>query len=260
MSDYLSTLPVELLHEIFNDLCMGDILSLMCFVNKRLRAICLAYPRFHFDFTLSAKKKEQFDLVCAHLPHVASQILTLTFSERYNSIGTLKITRFFSRFNTIHDTFSKLHSITLCPIDFATWYSINNRLTSLVSLISLSIDSSNASNPIDASTVSELLCQLLYNSHTLKRLSIKVYVSGNDVFIVDPRSEAKRSLIEHLILEGIRVELKSLLGVTPPLQTLDTTLKLFQFKPDTRLHLPHTMRHLTMKVNFFTLEEIEYML
>jgi hypothetical protein len=96
--------------------------------------------------------------------------------------------------------------------------------------------------------------------HSLKRLSVKVWISGNDVFIVDPRSEAKRSLIEHLSLESILVELKSLLEVTPALQTLDITFKLFQFKPDTRLHLPHTMCNLTIKVNFVTLEEIEYML
>jgi hypothetical protein len=126
--------------------------------------------------------------------------------------------------------------------------------------VSLSIDSSDINNPIDASTVSKLLRELLYNSRTLKRLSVKVWVSGNNIFIVDPRSEANRSLIENLTLEGIRVELKSLLEVTPALQTLDTTLKLFQFKHDTRLHPSDTMRNLTIKVNFVTLEEIEYML
>jgi hypothetical protein len=103
----------------------------------------------------------------------------LKFSDQYNSIMTLKITRFFFWLNTINDTFSKLHSITLCPIDFSTWYSINNRLISLVSLASLSIDSSDVNNSIDVSTVSKLLSELLYNSHSLKHLVLDQFFATN---------------------------------------------------------------------------------
>jgi hypothetical protein len=81
-----------------------------------------------------------------------------------------------------------------------------------------------------------------------------------DPFIVDPHPNAKRSLIEHLTLEGIQVQLKSLLEVTPALKELDVKLKAFQFKPDTRLQSPPTMRNLTIKMDDVTLKEIEYML
>ena len=45
MTDYLSMLPAELFPQIFDDLSMDDLLTSLCFVNKRLRALCLSYPR-----------------------------------------------------------------------------------------------------------------------------------------------------------------------------------------------------------------------
>ena len=257
MTDYLSTLPVELLHIIFDDLSVGDILASMCFVNKRLRRICLTYPRFRFDLNSFARKKEPFQSVCAHLPHVSSQILSLTFSKEYNSLVSFKISCFFSRFLQINDGFSKLHSITIDPIDEQTWRSINHRLTALTSLDSLSIQ---CNEYLDLSIASQLLRELLFDSPKLKRLHVNLFVDGSGTFIVDPCPSTRRSQIEHLHLEGIRLEFRSLFAVTPVLQSLDANLKLFQFRPNTRFHSPETIRQLTISVNFIGLEEIKTML
>ena len=257
MTDYLSTLPVELLHIIFDDLSVGDILASMCFANQRLRTVCRTYPRFRFDFNSSAKKKTQFQSVCAHLPHVSSRILSLTFSKEYNSLVSFKIGCFFSRFLQINDGFSKLHSITIDPIDEQTWRSINRRLTTLPSLVSLSI---RCGEHLELSIASQLLRELLLDSLKLKRLHVKLFVNSSDAFIVDPCPSTRRSQIEHLHLEGIRLEFQSLFSVTPALQSLDANLKLFQFRPNTRFHSPETIRQLTISVNFIGLEEIKTML
>ena len=80
---------------------MSDIVTSMCFVNKRLRTICLTYSDFHFDFSSSAKKKEEFELVCTHLPRLSSQIRSLTFSDPCDCMIKVKIADFFSRLNTM---------------------------------------------------------------------------------------------------------------------------------------------------------------
>ncbi|CAF4085932.1 unnamed protein product [Rotaria sordida] len=260
MSDDLSELPVELLHMILNHLTMTDILTSLCFVNKHFYTICLTYPSFHFDFSLSAKKKEQFDLVCARLPNISSQIRSLIFFNQCDPVMDFKVARFFSKLDTTNGTLSKLHSITLHPINFETWRLINDRLTLLPSLLSLSINSINLNDVLDISIVSKLLNDLLCNSATLKRLAVEIFSLHNRTFIVDLRPTAMKSLIEHLTLHGFQVELKSLLKITPKLKTLNIQSKAHRFIPAIYLHAPHTMRNLTIKVHGITFDEIEYLL
>jgi hypothetical protein len=253
MTDYLNMLPAELFPKIFDDLSVDDILASLCYVNKRLRALCLSYPQFRFDLHSFGKKKAQFQSICAHSPYVSSQILSLTFSKEYDNLMSMKISRFFSRTVDTADAFSKLRSITIGSIDEQTWRSINPRLTTFASLVSLSI---SCHEHVDGSIASKLLCELLFDCRTLKRLHVKVFVEGHDAFVVQPR----RSQIEHFSLDGNRIELRSLFAVTPALQSLDVPLALFQFRPDTRFHSPDTIRQLTIHVNFIELTEIETML
>ena len=258
MTDYLSILPAELFPKIFDDLLVDDILASLCFVNKRLRALCLSYPRFRFDLdSCGRKKKRQVQSICAHLPYVSSQILSLKFSKECGNLKFMKISRFFSQTVDIADAFPKLRSITIGSIDEQTWRSINPQLTTLVSLVSLSID---CHERVNGSTVSQLLCELLCDCRTLKRLHVKVFVDGTDAFVVDPRPETRRSQIEHLSLDGCGVELRSLFAVTPALQSLTVSLALFQFRTDTRFYSPETIRHLKIHAYFIELTEIETML
>src|ERR1700722_18187530 len=119
MSDYLNTLPVELIQKILDDIPMFDILSSVCLVNKRLRSISLAYPRFRLDFCcMATKKKNQFDLVCAQLLYLTSQIVSLTLFDEDDPMTPAKNTLFFSRFITIDCTFSNLRSLTLTYMNY----------------------------------------------------------------------------------------------------------------------------------------------
>ena len=255
MTDYVSILPAELFPKIFDDLLVDDILASLCFVNRRLRALCLSYPRFRFDLdSCGRKKKRQVQSICAHLPYVSSRILSSKFSRECGNLMFMKISRFFSQ--TV-DAFQKLRSITIGSIDEQTWRSINRRLTTLVSLVSLSID---CHERVNGSTVSQLLCDLLCDCRTLKRLHMKVLVDGTDGFVVDLRPETRRSQIEHLCLDGCGVELRSLFAVTPALQSLDGSLALFQFRTDTRFYSPETIRQLKIHAYFIELTEIETML
>ena len=257
MTDYLSVLPTELLEVIFAHLSMSDLLASVCYVNKRLRSVSLAHRRFVFDFDSFAKKNGEFQSVCSYLPLISSELVSLTISNEYDRLMSLKIRRFVSRFLTIDDSFSKLNSITLSSIDCQLWRSINRRLTTLPSLVSLSL---RCTEKLDLSIASALLCELRFDSPSLKRLQVKMHVEDSDGLMIDPRPEPRISQIEDLSLQGIRVELKSLFAVAPALQSVNVPLRLFQFRPDTRFHSPENLRHLTISVNFIELHEIEVML
>jgi len=69
MTDYLTHLPIELIHKIFNDVPSFDILTYVYLVNKRLHLVSLSYRRFQFDFSC-LKTKKNFDIsVTVCLPY-----------------------------------------------------------------------------------------------------------------------------------------------------------------------------------------------
>ncbi|CAF1417767.1 unnamed protein product [Rotaria sordida] len=230
------------------------------FLGEQLTIIYLIVPQSFTSATAYDIRGIPSVTFCARLPNISSQIRSLTFSNPCDHIMNFKIASFFSKLDTTNSTLSKLHSITLHSINFETWHSINDRLTLLPSLLSLSIDSSDLNDVLDISIVSKLLNDLLCNSATLKCLAVKIFSLCNRTFIVDLRPTAMKSLIEHLTLQGVQVELKSLLKITPKLKTLNIQLKVYRFIPAIYLHAPHTMRNLTIRVNGITFDEIEYLL
>ena len=257
MTNHLSALPTEVLHLILHELPMGDILASLCLVSKRLRAVCLTHPHFAFDFNLSAKKKRQFDAVCAQLPVVASQIGSITFSNDFES---LRIGPFFSRLVHTNDTFSRLQSISLCYIDYQTWRSINSRLTSFPSLVTLTIECQP--RLIDRSLASELLCELLYDSRSLKRLHLKVL--SKRLWSFRCRSSSRRKTIVHrtsLRAYGLRIfNLAPLLEVTPALQSLNLDLVWPPFPLEPILHSSSMLRHLSIKSYCVSMHRAQVML
>ena len=254
MTNHLSALPAEVLHLILNKLPMDDIFTSICFVSEHLRAVCLTYPYFTFDFSSFAKKKKPFDAVCAQLPAVASQIRSITFSSRFDN---QRIRHFFSRLVLTPDTFSRLHSISLCSIDVRTWHSINSRLTSFPSLVTLTIE---CYENIDNSLASELLRELLYDSRSLKRLRLKVSVDGYDPFVVDPRLDGRQSSIEHLSVYGLFFNLAPLLEVQPALQSLNLDRVWLPLFPPPAYQAPNMLRHLSIKSFYAVRYSIEVML
>ena len=69
MLDYLTTLPVELIHKILDNVPSLGILSSLCFVNKCIRSISLAYPHFQLNFSCvdTSMETSQFGSVCTQI-------------------------------------------------------------------------------------------------------------------------------------------------------------------------------------------------
>ena len=139
MLDYLSTLPVELIYKILDNIPLLDILTSICCVNKRLRSVSLAYPRCLLNFSgkSTSINKSQFDSICAYLQNLTSQIVSLTLFDEDDVMTSVKNALFFSRFSIIDKTFPNLLSLTLTYIEYDSWCLFKNRLPSLI--VSLSI-------------------------------------------------------------------------------------------------------------------------
>ena len=86
MSDYLSALPIELIHTIFDSITTVDIFLSIALVNKRLYFVSLSYARLQLDSKNIGKKKKQFDLMCEQLPHLISRIVSLTFNDDQGTV------------------------------------------------------------------------------------------------------------------------------------------------------------------------------
>lgn len=226
MSDYLSNLPVELIHKILDDVSMFNILTCLCLVNKRLRIISLAYPRFRLDFNNLIKIKH-FDLFCTQLTPLSSRIVSLSFSNENDWTIPAKIDRFLSQFNNM-----KLYSLSLSHIDHIIWKSIKSHIKSIVSLVSISIDladmrffGGDRANEL----TSNILKDLLYISSSLKYLSLRG--QGHPVNISDCNLLGEQiSSIEHLNLRNIIVDLGHIYSIAPDLRTFDTMIIVIWFQ------------------------------
>src|ERR1700730_11687753 len=104
MSDQLSKLPVELINKILDDVSTFDILTSVCLVNKRLRIVSFAYPRFRLDLTRSFSKKKQFGKLCTQLVYLSSQVVSLMLSNEDDTTIPAKIAYFCSRSITVNST------------------------------------------------------------------------------------------------------------------------------------------------------------
>lgn len=251
MTDYLSNLPVELIHKIYDDITLFDILISLCMVNKRLRFVSLNYPRFLLDFTY-CKKKKQFELLRAHLPSISSSIVSLRFSNIYDGTIPIKFDYFFSNYNNINKMFPKLHSISLSHVDHNIWKSIKNHIKSLMSLTSLSIhaiDIFYIKEPTDF--IKNLFNDLLFISSTLKYFCLKVNNDSGPV--IDKLEPAERvSTIEHLILDNILVDLEDLFLVIPGLRTSDTMIDYCSFN---RFRHVYPLEHLkNLSIDIYRLD------
>jgi len=182
-------ISVELIHKIFDDITMFDILGSLCLVNKRLRLISFSYPRFRLDLTY-IKKKKQFDLFCDQLTLISSHIVSLSFSDPDDATIPSKIENFFLRFQVINDTFSNLHSLHLSHVDHTMWKSIKHHIKSLISLVSLFIDVAFMRFAGEVSEfTSYLLKDILFLSTSLKYIYVKT--SNTDVATLHPHPHPK---------------------------------------------------------------------
>ncbi len=221
MLDYLTSLPVELICKILENVPSFDILSSVCFVNKRLRSISLSYPRLQVNFSCMDRsmKKNQFDTICSQLVYSTSQVTSLTLFNENDLMTSVKNALFFSRFIIIDKTFSNLRSLTLTSIKYDTWCLFKSRFPPLIMMLSIYL------NPPDTlaclSMTSGALTELIFLSASLQRLSVKM----GDLMIsdvkIDPPKPGMSSSIQYLHIENVIIDLLSLLAVTPMLHTLE---------------------------------------
>jgi hypothetical protein len=170
MTDYLTTLPVELIYKILDNISSIDILLSVCFINKRLRSISLTYPGFQLNFNHEniSINKSQFDSICTQLLYLTSQVVSLTLFNEDCVMKSVKNSIFFSRFSIIDTTFPNLYSLNLTYIDYDTWCLIKTRLPPLIVTLTIHLSSPDISSCL--SVTSTTLSELLFLSPSLERL------------------------------------------------------------------------------------------
>ncbi|CAF3619194.1 unnamed protein product [Rotaria sordida] len=242
--DYLTTLPVELIHKILDNVPTLDILSSVFLVNKRLRSVSMVYPWFQLNFTcvIIPINKSQFDYICSQLLNLTSQIISLTLFDKDDPTTPMKNDLFFSKFNNIDITFSNLRSLTLTYIDYDTWCVFKTRLPLLI--VKLSIHLVHNDRYASSSITSYVLCELLLFSLSLKYLSVKMSNYSNDTVIVHHQNPTILSSVQYFHLEGITIDLSSLFIITPMLHTLEISFRNLNRIFDTIHHQPLDLKRL----------------
>ncbi len=236
MPDYLTTLPVELIHQILDNVPSLDILSSICFVSKRLRSISLTYPRFQLNFSCidGSMDKSQFDSICTQLLHSTSQIVSLTLFGERDMMTPVKNALFFSRFSIIDQTFPNLRFLTLTYIDYHTWCLFKTQFPPFI--VTLSIYLRPPSNKMACSQMtSDTLSELLFLSPSLQRLCAKMDGFMDSNVKIRPRNSSIYSSVQYFHFDFITVDLLSLLSAAPMLHTLEGSFEM----PDLKLGRIH---------------------
>ena len=127
----LLTLPIELLHRVFDYLDVQTILDSFRGVCTQLAAVVNTYNRFELDFNSISKSD------CERISHLIrpDSVISLILSD--NDSESTQISLFLSSFNIRQ--FTKLRSLTLYYIDYTEMRQFLQHI-STCSLVSLSID------------------------------------------------------------------------------------------------------------------------
>ncbi len=222
MSDYLTPLPVELMHKILDDVSILDIFLSMSLVNKRLRSVCLSYSRFKVDFSsmVTSMNKSRFDCICTRLLRSISQVVSLTLFDKTDPITPAKNELFFSRFNCTNQKFANLHSLRLTYITYDTWCLFKFRLSSLIVKLSIHLVHTGIVRASQMTT-SDVLSELLLYSSSLKHLSLKMSNYTEKMVIIRPQNPTALSSIQYFHLDDITIDLLSFFPIVPVLHTLE---------------------------------------
>lgn len=219
--DYLTTLPVELIYKILDNVPTFDIFLSLFLVNKRLRSVATAYECFQPNFTSVVTKinKTQFDFICTQLIRLSSQIISLTLFDKNDPLTPTKNAFFFLRISYMNGKFSNLHSLNLTYIDYDTWYLFKARLP--LTIKKLSIHLVYNGGPNSAFFTSETLCEFLFFSPLLEYLSIKMSNYSENLVTLRRRNPPMFSSIQYFHLDGITIDISSLFLLVPNLHTLE---------------------------------------
>ncbi|CAF3339924.1 unnamed protein product [Rotaria socialis] len=221
--DYLTALPAELIHKILSDVPTFDIFLSVFLVNKRLRSISIAYPRFELDFSSLVRpiSKNEFDYICTQILYLTPQIVSLKLFDKDDPITPTKNAFFFSKFCPMVRTFSNLQSLTLTYIDYETWLFFKSRLP--LSIVKLSIHLVYNGRSTSSFITSETLYEFLLFSPSLEYLSLKMSNYSDKMISIRERNPTLLSSIQHFHLDGITINLPSLFTIVPRLHTLEVS-------------------------------------
>ena len=260
MSDQLSLLPAELIHQILDEIPTFDILTHVSFLNKRLRTISLHYHRFRFDLTRSFSKKRQFEQHCAQLVHLSSQVVSLTLANDDDATMPAKIACFFSQSVFTNMSFSNLRVLSLSHVDHSVWQSFKARRSSFVALTSISISCVQDEEPVTRLFISTILNELLFFSSALDHLALRAFNDPPQWITIDPRRTLTTSAVKRVTLDNIQMDWRSLLSVTPRLQSFTSTVNCISLIYLIQLSPPVHLQRLSITVDNILLATIERLL
>lgn len=261
MSDPLSSLPVEIIHRILDEISTCDILSHVCLVNQRLHSICLRYHRFRFDLTCSFNTTRQhFDNKCTQLLRFSSQVVSLTLANDGDATISIRIAHFFSRLTSPHLNFSNLRSLILSRVDVGVWESFKVRRSSFLALTSMSISFDGDDECLTPPFVSNAVNDLLLLSSSLLHLTVKAYNYPSDRVTLAASPMLTTSSITHLTLDNIEIDLPTLLSVAPRLRSFNSTADCSHILHNIHPLPPVHLQRLSIDVKEMPLAKIERLL
>jgi hypothetical protein len=223
MSDYLTTLPAELIYKIVENVPLVDILTCVCLVNKRLRSISLKCRRSQLDFSYvnTWMDKSQFDSICTQMVYSTSDVISLTLFDKNDPMSFVKNDIFFYRFNIIDTIFPNLRSLTLTNIRYSTWRFFTSHLPPLIMTLSICLYRFESEIYLPTENSSGILSELIFLSPLLKRLSVAMTNISERILEIRSPNSSILSSVQYLHIEFVTIDLLSLLAVAPMLDTLE---------------------------------------
>ena len=156
------SLPVEILHRVFDHLDVQTIIFSIRYVCKQLYLITDSYNRYNFNFKSIAKPL--FRIICRLIPF--ENVIALTLSDEDKTRGQIKL--FLSLYNI--EQFARLESLTLLEIDYDYLNSfLKYIVSSSVKSLSISVPPMHTSQK----TSPQLLSSVVVH-HTLKNLYMSI--------------------------------------------------------------------------------------
>ncbi|CAF3369061.1 unnamed protein product [Rotaria sp. Silwood2] len=158
----LDTLPIELIHQIFNSLDEQTIILSLRYVCQRFYTITNVYDCYKLNF--QSISKSNFDHICRFIQ--PENVISLTLSDEHITPGQIQL--FFSLLRIEH--FTRLCSLTLIDIKENDLKQILQHVTTC-KLISLSIKQKDTYN---RSKITNRLLSTILEQPSLQKLTMNV--------------------------------------------------------------------------------------
>ena len=248
---FLDQLPVEIIFDIFTYLSTIEILHSFYSFSRYLRQCIRSYQQYKINFT--SISKNEFDRICKVIR--PDQMMALTLSDDEETPGQMAI--FFTRFPTFEQTFTRLEYLHIR--NFAEFPSLSH----MISLHTIAIDFIRW--PIYSFEYAHIQqfddkLATIFRLPTLRTLvlnreSLNIRFNVNKFFIGE---HINKFQIHLRTIDNLPFIFKCV----PNIQRLAISLNTTSFDNDfsSRLNVPKSLTHLTIKVSFGLRNEIQYII